>query len=130
MSRMKWHRHPRGYRSLHTGSRPPKKIMDGYRYVYAEARLDALDDWLPSRLPTCGEPSPGATPVDLAMAHLDAKEAHRLVITVRMKVYEGTAGAADLQAAQWAADQASQVVLRLERDASHESDADGSRGIA
>lgn len=117
MSRMKWHRQPRGYRDVYSGSRPPQPIMDGYRYVYADWKLDALDDWVPPRPDTCGEPPAGSTPVGLAMAQRDAREARQLVIIVRAKVNRGAAGVADLQAAQWAADQASQVVLRLQRQA-------------
>lgn len=116
MSRMKWHRQPRGYRQVHGGSPPPQKIMDGYRYVYADATLDALQDQAPPRPSTCGTPPVGNTPVELAMARKAAADARILIIVVRAKVHNGTAGAADLQAAQWAADQASQVVMRLERE--------------
>ena len=117
MSRMKWHRQPRGYRQTHGGSRPANKIMDGYRYIYADSTLDALDEVKPTRAPTCGIPPAGNTDVELAVARQGARDARRLVITVRAKMYTGTAGAADLQAAQWAADQASQTVMRLESSA-------------
>lgn len=116
MTRMNWDRVHRSTRNDRSDSYRPAKAANWYRHVYAipeDARV--LDHREPPRPAACGEPVAGSTPVELAMARRAARDAHAHVVVVRRLVNDGQAGAAELHSAQWTADQASQLVMRLER---------------